>query len=265
MEAEINLLRETAWRNRSLVDTYEPGSTFKVVASCAGLEEGVVTPDTITSDHPVEIGGWELNCWKSPPHGQETFRKGVYNSCNPVFVRIAQELGVDKFYSYVRAFGFFDKTGIMLPEAGSIFHTEPKEIDMAVASFGQGFQITPIQLATALRDRKRRNSCNPKACERTHRFRGNIVKRFETNEIRNVLSKETCETMLDILRASLPRNRAERLHQRLQGGGKTGTSKPSERFRKVYRLILRNCPADNPKIVALVIPMIPGDIRIWEA
>ena len=228
-----------------------------MVASCAGLEEGVVTPDTITSDHPVEIGGWELNCWKSPPHGQETFRKGVYNSCNPVFVRIAQELGVDKFYSYVRAFGFFDKTGIMLPEAGSIFHTEPKEIDMAVASFGQGFQITPIQLATAYCAIANGGTLvTPRLVKELTDSEGNIVKRFETNEIRNVLSKETCETMLDILEGVVTEGTGRTHIKGYRVAGKQAHPKPSERFRKVYRLILPVAPADNPKIVALVIPMI---------
>jgi stage V sporulation protein D (sporulation-specific penicillin-binding protein) len=256
MEAEINLLRETAWRNRALVDTYEPGSTFKVVASCAGLEEGVVAPDTITSDHPVEIGGWELNCWKSPPHGQETFRKGVYNSCNPVFVRIAQELGVDKFYSYVRAFGFFDKTGIMLPEAGSIFHTEPKEIDMAVASFGQGFQITPIQLATAYCAIANGGTLvTPRLVKELTDSEGNIVKRFETNEIRNVLSKETCEIMLDILEGVVTEGTGRNAYIKgYRVAGKTGTSETIPRDSGRY--IASFCaiaPADNPKIVALVI------------
>ncbi|MDO8685413.1 MAG: penicillin-binding transpeptidase domain-containing protein, partial [Clostridiales bacterium] len=149
--ADVELLQKTLWRNKAVADTYEPGSTFKAITSAAGLEEGVITPESRVTDSPVKIGKWTLDCWRTGRlHGEESFREGVYNSCNPVFVRIAQSLGIERFYQYVRAFGFFEKTGIELPgEEQGVIHTKPAEIDMAVASFGQRFTITPIQLITA--------------------------------------------------------------------------------------------------------------------
>ena len=135
---DIKILSETVWRNKAVTDTYEPGSTFKAITSVAGLEEGIVNPETPVNDATITVQGRRIRCWRANAHGDETFREGVYNSCNPVFVKIAQNLGIKKFYEYVRAFGFMEKTGITLPgEASSIFHKEPKEIDMAVASFGQ--------------------------------------------------------------------------------------------------------------------------------
>jgi len=147
----VNILNRTVWRNKAIMDTYEPGSTFKAVTSAAGLEEGVINPDSRVNDFPVKIGKWTINCWRRGRlHGEESFREGVYNSCNPVFVRIAQSLGIDKFYGYVKAFGFYDKTGIqLLGEESGVRHPNPAEIDMAVASFGQRFTVTPIQLITA--------------------------------------------------------------------------------------------------------------------
>ncbi|HEX9063222.1 MAG TPA: penicillin-binding transpeptidase domain-containing protein, partial [Clostridia bacterium] len=147
---DIKTLQKTVWRNKAVMDTYEPGSTFKAITSAAGLEENAIRPDSPVNDFTVKVGGFNINCWKPNGHGNETFTQGVYNSCNPVFVRIAQDIGIDTFYKYVRAFGFMEKTGIQLPgEAMSQFHKKPSEVDMSVASFGQRFQITPIQLITA--------------------------------------------------------------------------------------------------------------------
>ena len=101
--------------DKAVADTYEPGSTFKAITTAAGLEENVIQPNSPVNDFTVTVGGWQINCWKPNGHGNETFAQGVYNSCNPVFVRVAQSLGVDRFYKYVRAFGFYEKTGLGLP------------------------------------------------------------------------------------------------------------------------------------------------------
>ncbi len=253
---EINVLRETLWRNRVLSDTYEPGSTFKAITTSAGLEEGVVTPDTMTSDYPVEIAGWKLKCWRYyRPHGEETFREGVYNSCNPVFVKVAQSLGIERFYQYVRAFGFYDKTGIILPEAGSIFHKQPKELDMAVASFGQGFQITPMQLITAYCAIANGGTLlRPRIVKELTDSEGNIVKKFEKDEIRNVLSRQTSETVLDILEGVVTEGTGRNAYVKgYRVAGKTGTSETLPR--NSGRYIASFCaiaPADNPRICVLV-------------
>ena len=134
---DVDFLFQTVFRNKALMDTYEPGSTFKAITAAAALEEGVVTPDTEFVCTTIHLAGFDIDCWKAGGHGAETFRLGVYNSCNPVFVKTAMALGIDKFYKYVRNFGFMEKTGITLNgEPGNSeyqWHKDPKEIDMAVA------------------------------------------------------------------------------------------------------------------------------------
>jgi len=109
-----------------------------------------VTPETRTSDRTITVQGHNIKCWKENFHGEESFREAVYNSCNPAFVKVALDIGVDKFYNYLRAFGFYDKTGIELPgEAQGNFHAKPTDIDLAVASFGQRFKVTPLEMIAA--------------------------------------------------------------------------------------------------------------------
>ncbi|MDD4495800.1 MAG: penicillin-binding transpeptidase domain-containing protein, partial [Eubacteriales bacterium] len=253
---EVNILRETIWRNKALIDTYEPGSTFKAITSAAGLEEGVVTPDTVVNDFPVELAGFKLECWRYYGlHGVETFTKGVYNSCNPVFVRVAQDLGIKKFYEYMRAFGFYDKTGILLPEAGSIIHQKPQEIDMAVASFGQSFQITPIQLISAYGAIANEGTLmKPRIVKELKDQDGNIVKKFESEEVRNVISKQTCDTLLKILEGVVSEGTGRNAYVTgYRVAGKTGTSqtvpRTSGRYIASFAAI---APADNPRICVLI-------------
>jgi len=145
-QKDVETLYRTVWRNKAVSDTYEPGSTFKAITTAIGFEEGVVTPETRTSDRTITVQGHNIKCWKENFHGEESFREAVYNSCNPAFVKVALDIGVDKFYNYLRAFGFYDKTGIELPgEAQGNFHAKPTDIDLAVASFGQRFKVTPLK------------------------------------------------------------------------------------------------------------------------
>ncbi len=254
---EVLILRASLWRNKALIDTYEPGSTFKAITSAAGLEEGVVTPETQVNDNPVELAGYKLKCWRDGNlHGQESFREGVYNSCNPVFVRVAQALGIEKFYQYVNAFGFKEKTGILLPEGRSIFHIKPQELDMAVSAFGQGFQITPIQLASAYSAIANNGTLvKPRIVKELTDNEGNILKSFEPEEIRNVISRQTCDTLLDILQGVVSEGTGKNAYVKgYRVAGKTGTSETlprgSGRYIASFAAI---APADNPVITALVI------------
>lgn len=267
---DVQLLLSTVWRNKAISDTYEPGSTFKAITSAAGLEEGVVTPETRVNDYPVTIGKWTLHCWRRGRlHGEETFAEGVYNSCNPVFVRVAQSLGIQKFYSYVKAFGFYEKTGIDLigePEK-MIFHKNPAEIDMAVASFGQRFQITPIQLITAYSAIANGGKLmKPRLVKELTDFEGNVVQKNEPQVVRTVISKETSNTLCQILEGVVSKGTGKNAYVRgYRVAGKTGTSETTKKG--VY--VASFCafaPADNPVISVLVALFDPrGDSHMGGA
>lgn len=255
----VNILSKTVWRNKVVSDTYEPGSTFKSITASAGLEEGVVTADSITNDFPIKVTGWPkpINCWRvGRPHGTETFREAVYNSCNPAFVMVAQSLGINRFYNYVRAFGFMDKTGIELKgEARSQFQEKPKEIDMAVASFGQRFAITPLQLATAYTAVVNGGKLmKPRLVKELTDSDGNVVIKYEPEVVRTVISEQTSAIMRDILEGVVGDPKGTGNNAYIRGyrvGGKTGTSQTT--VQDVY--IASFCgfaPANDPKVVVLI-------------
>jgi stage V sporulation protein D (sporulation-specific penicillin-binding protein) len=260
----VNILSKTVWRNKAISDTYEPGSTFKSITTAAGLEEGVVTPDTITNDLPIKVTGWPkpINCWRSSPHGTETFREAVYNSCNPAFVKVSQSLGIDRFYSYVKAFGFMEKTGIELKgEAKSQFQSKPKEIDMAVASFGQRFTITPLQLATAYTALVNGGKLmKPRLIKELTDSEGNVVEKYEPQVVRTVISEQTSKTVRDILEGVVAKGTGTNAYVKgYRVGGKTGTSETTKE--DVY--VASFCgfaPANDPQIVVLIVLIDPrGD------
>ena len=256
----VGILSKTVWRDKAISDTYEPGSTFKSFTTAAGIEEGVVTPDTITNDLPIKVPGWPqpIYCWRRPRvHGTETFREAVYNSCNPVFVKVAQSLGISRFYSYVKAFGFTEKTGVELKgEGGSIFQKNPKEIDMAVASFGQRFTITPLQLATGYTAVVNGGKLmKPRLVKELTDSDGNTVKTFEPEEVRTVISKETSETVRNILEGVVATPNGTGNNAYVKGyriGGKTGTSQTTQKDVHIASFC-GFAPADNPVIITLVV------------
>lgn len=254
-QADIKKLQETVWRNKAVSDTYEPGSTFKAITSAAGLEEKVVSPNSRVNDFTVTVGGWKIDCWKPNAHGEESFIEGVYNSCNPVFVRVAQSLGVERFYKYVKAFGFYDRTDIqLLGEASSIIHKRPAEVDMAAASFGQRFQITPIQLISAYEAVANGGRLmKPRLIKEVTDSKGNIVKRFEPEVVRNVISKETSDTLKGILEGVVSEGTGKNAYVKgYRVAGKTGTSETTENGRYIASFSAF-APADNPVICALVV------------
>ena len=156
-QEEKTKLLQAVWRNKAIADTYEPGSVFKLITSSAALEEGITDTDNegeFSCNGGIEVAGVRIKCWRYyRPHGSESLREALMNSCNPVFIGLGQKLGVNKYYSYLRKFGLLEKTGIDLSgEAGSIFLAENKAgpVELATISFGQRFEITPIELVTAV-------------------------------------------------------------------------------------------------------------------
>ena len=153
-EEEKQDLLNQMWRNGCINDTYEPGSTFKIITSAACLEEGVVTlNDTFSCPGYKIVEDRKIRCHKVGGHGTETFVQGIQNSCNPVFIDIGLRLGPDKFYDYFKQFGLLSLTNVDLPgEAGTIMHKKDDigTVELATISFGQSFQVTPIQLATTV-------------------------------------------------------------------------------------------------------------------
>lgn len=257
---KVKELQETVWRNKALNITYEPGSTFKAITAAAALEEGVINPDTQVLDVPVQVSGWTINCWKDGGHGAETFAQSVYNSCNPVFVKVGQALGIDRFYNYMRAFGFYDKTEIDIPgEAGSIIHKKPTGIDLATASFGQSFQITPIQLITAYAAIANGGKLmKPRLIKELTDSQGNTVVKFDPELVRNVISKQTSDTLKGILEGVVSKGTGTNAYIRgYKVAGKTGTSQTfADGVRSNDRYIASFsafAPADDPVINVLVI------------
>ena len=254
-DADVKILLETVWRNKAVADTYEPGSTFKAITSAAGLEEGTIKPSSIVNDSPAIVLGKQLNCWRvGNLHGVETFTEAVYNSCNPVFVRVAQSIGVDKFYRYVRAFGFYEKTGITLPgEATGNFHTKPTELDMAVLAFGQRSQVTPISLITAYSAIANGGKLmKPRLVKELTDSEGNVVKRYEPEVVRSVISKSTSDTLLEILEGVVAKGTGKNAYVKgYRVAGKTGTSETTDGSRYIASFSAI-APADNPQICVLV-------------
>jgi len=258
---EVNKLSSTVWRNKAINDTYMPGSTFKAVTSAAGLEEGVITPNSPVNDFTVTVDGWSINCWKPNAHGNQTFAEGVYHSCNPVFVRVAQDLGIDRFYKYLSAFGMFEKTDLGLNgEMNSIFQKQAggfKEIDMATASFGQQFNITPVQLIRAYGAIANGGKLmKPMLVKEVRDSNGNIIKRFEPEVIRTVISKKTSDTLREILEGVVSKGTGKNAYVKgYRVAGKTGTSTTNETKseRRYIASFSSFAPADNPRICVLVV------------
>lgn len=249
------------WRNFSINDTYEPGSTFKIFTSSIGLEEGVVTEESpFHCSGSKLVGGRTIKCWRSPrSHGSQTFVEGVQNSCNPVFMEIAERVGVEKFYGYMKKFGFSEKTNVDLPgEAVGIMHQMKNigPVELATISFGQSFQITPMQLlrgaAAAINGG---NLVTPHIGDYIMDNEEDIVKKFEYPLGRQVITKETSDRMKSILQSVVELGTGHRSY--IPGyriGGKTATSeKLPRRSSKYIASFLAFAPAEDPTILGIVI------------
>lgn len=260
-EADKNTALNQMWRNFNINDTYEPGSTFKVITSSAGIEEGVVSEnDSFNCNGGRTVGGRYIKCWRSPrSHGTETFVQGVQNSCNPVFMDVAERLGSDTFYDYMIKFGFTEKTGIdVAGEAVGIFHKKDKigPVELATMSFGQSFQITPLQLIRAISASINGGRLvTPHFALSLEDENGNTVTEFEYEDKGNPISKETSDRIKTILESVVAEGTGNKTY--IAGyriGGKTATSEKLPR--KSGKYIASFCafaPAENPQVIAIVL------------
>lgn len=248
------------WRNACISDTYEPGSAFKIITASAALEEGVVTQeDTFQCPGYIVVEGRKIRCAKVQGHGTETFVQGTMNSCNPVFVTVGLRLGVDRYYHYFEQFGLKKKTGVDLPgEAGTIMHKKEDmgPVELATVSFGQSFQITPIQLATTvsslINGGKR---VTPHFGLKTLDQEGKVTHTFSWPVEKGIVSEDTSARMREILFQVVENGGGQ--NGRVEGyrvGGKTATSETLPRGTGKYiSSFLGFAPAEDPKVLALCI------------
>ena len=248
------------WRNRCINDTYEPGSTFKIITAAAGLEDGVIT--TQSSFHCpgfIIVDDRKIRCHKIAGHGTQDFTHCMMNSCNPALISVGLRLGVDKYYSYFQQFGLKGKTGIDLPgEAATIMHQKKDmgNVELATVAFGQSFQITPIQLiTTAASIVNGGNRITPHFGVETLDEEGNVVNTFSYPVQKGIVSEETSATMREILEMVVSEGSGKNgAVPGVRIGGKTATSQTLPRGSGRYiSSFVGFAPADNPKVMALAI------------
>lgn len=258
-EEKQNLLNKM-WRNQCISDTYEPGSTFKIITAAAALEEGVVKLDDAFFCPGYKIvEDRRIQCARTTGHGAETFETGIMNSCNPVFMELGERLGAENFVGYFKQFGLLSKTNIDLPgEAGTIMHKTENigPVELATISFGQSFQITPIQLVTTVSSIINGGTrVTPHFGVSVQDADGNTVKTFSYETHENICTAETSETMRYLLEKVVSEGTGK--NAKIEGfsiGGKTATSQTLPRSdHKYISSFLGFAPADNPQVLVLVV------------
>ena len=259
-EKERQDLLNHMWRNICVNDTYEPGSTFKVITASAGLESGVVTlEDGFSCPGFRIVENWRIHCARRTGHGRETFLQGIENSCNPVFIDVALRMGADTFWKYLVKFGLIKKTGIDIPgEAGTIIHKKENVtvVDLATMSFGQSFQITPIQLISTIASLINGGiRITPHFGIEIRDKEGVLIKTIAYKEGERILSKETSEALRFALEMVVQEGGGSKAQ--LEGyriGGKTATSQTLPRSANKYiSSFVGFAPAENPQILGICI------------
>jgi len=248
------------WRNQSINDTYEPGSTFKVITASAALEKGVVSlTDTFSCPGYRMVEDRRIRCHKVGGHGAETFVQGIQNSCNPVFIDVGQRVGTEDFYHYFEQFGLLSKTGVDLPgEASTIMHKVENigAVELATISFGQSFQITPMQLATTISSIINGGTrVTPHFGVEIRDREGNVLKKLQYESREGVVSKETSDTMRFLMEKVVSEGGGK--NAQIEGyriGGKTATSQTLPRGTNKYiSSFIGFAPADDPQVVGIAI------------
>ena len=264
---EQNKQMQGLWRNKAISDTYEPGSTFKLVTTSAALEEGITTPDKegeFCCIGHIEVAGVRMKCWRYyNPHGSESLRQALMNSCNPVFIGLGQKIGVHKYYEYLNKFGFFTTTGVDLPgEAGSIFLKEEKvgPVELGTISFGQRFEVTPIQMATMLSTIANGGTyVKPRVVKQiisnTEKDKnGNRkVTNIEVKKGERVISEKTAKDVLSMMGTVVSEGTGK--NAKVEGysiGGKTGTSEDGVNTGKYVTSFIGTAPIEDPQVVVLI-------------
>ena len=252
---------QAVWRNKAIADTYEPGSVFKLITASAALEEGITQTDKegeFSCNGGIEVAGVRIKCWRYyRPHGSESLRQALMNSCNPVFIGLGQKMGVTTYYSYLNKFRLLNKTDIDLPgEANSIFLAENKAgpVELATISFGQRFEITPIQLVSAVSAiANGGTSIKPGVVKKIIDSQTKEVRDIPVQENGRVISKETSEKVLSMMESVVSEGTGK--NAKVAGyriGGKTGTSEDGVNTNKYVTSFCGVAPIDNPQVVVLV-------------
>jgi len=257
-------LLENLWRDRNFASTYEPGSTFKLIVSAAALEEQITTKDKDNDFHcegyTVIANEEPIGCAQYAVHGNQTLRTALRNSCNAAFIQLGSRIGKDTLYKYFEAFGLFEKTGVKIAgESSSRFHELDKvgPMELAITSFGQRFEITPLQLITAVSSIANDGKLvQPRIVKKVVNTDSGLVEEYNTKEIRKVISDKTAKDLRDMMK-SVVENR-ENIYGTVAGysiGGKTGTSEPSKSRPEDGYVVSYTAiaPADEPEVVGLVV------------
>ena len=260
-EEQLNSLYKM-WRNKTVADTYEPGSTFKIITAAVGLEENLVSTDTANDFYCPgyeEVNGQKIYCWKTSSHGSQTLRQALENSCNPSLMQLGKRIGASTLYKYYSAFGLFEKTGIATSSETTSNYWKLDNVgpvELATMSFGQRFTITPIQLITAISSLANDGTLmKPRIVKEIQNTDTNTITTIDPVSIRQVVSKDTAEKMIDMLESVV--NDGTGRYGQVKGysvAGKTGTSEPNpehpeEGYVASYVAI---SPAENPEVVVLV-------------
>ena len=252
---------QAMWRNKAIADTYEPGSVFKLITSSAALQERITDTDhegEFCCTGGIEIAGVRIKCWRYyRPHGSESLREALMNSCNPVFIGLGQKLGVDTYYNYLNKFGLLEKTGVNLPgEAKGIFLNQSKvgPVELATISFGQRFEITPIQMATAVcAIANGGEAVTPRIVKEIVDSQTGEVKENPVQKKDRVIDRETSEKVLSMMESVVSEGTGK--NAKVAGykiGGKTGTSEDGVNTNKYVTSFMGVAPTDSPQVVVLV-------------
>lgn len=246
------------WRNKAVVDSYEPGSTFKTIVAATALEEGVASlEETFNCTGVRHVANRDIHCWKLEGHGEETFELGVMNSCNPMFMELGARLGGTTFQKYFRAFGLTETTGFTIPgESSGSFHASLSSVDLATSSFGQTFTVTPLQMVSAVSAVVNGgNLMKPQIIKAYTDPDGKVTKTFEPELVRSVVSKNTSDTMRSILEQVVVNGTGKGAYvSGFRIGGKTGTSEKLPRNSGKYiASFVGFAPVDDPQVVCLLL------------
>ena len=258
---EKNEALQAMWRNKAIADTYEPGSTFKLVTTSASLEEGITTTDKageFCCTGSITIAGVRIKCWRHyRPHGSQSLRQALMNSCNPIFIGLGQKLGVETYYTYLERFGFLSKTGIDLPgEAKGIFLDKSKvgPVELATISFGQRFEVTPIQMITMVSTiANGGNRMKPRLVKEIIDTQTGEKKEINPECVGRAISKETAESVLSMMESVVAEGTGK--NAKVAGfrvGGKTGTSEDGVNTNKYVTSFVGVAPISEPKVAILV-------------
>ena len=253
---------QAMWRNKAISDTYEPGSTFKLVTASTALEEGIVDSTDKEGEFCctgyIEVAGVKMKCWRYyRPHGPESLRQALMNSCNPVFIGLGGKIGVTKYYEYLRKYGFLGRTGIDLPgEAGSIFLKESKvgPVELGTIAFGQRFEVTPIQMITMVSTIANGGIyTQPRTVKQIINSQTGEIKNIETVKKDRVISKDTAKKMLSMMESVVAEGTGK--NAQVKGyaiGGKTGTSEDGVNTGKYVTSFIGVAPISNPEVAILI-------------